>query len=193
MVFVAEDDLGIDGAKTLYATATEIGLDESDPSIEYAFTLDVVAPEIVSITAEAEGLDVDDEATLTVTFSEEIDAGTIDKISGCCLWDITSEASPGDPFVAPLGDVFDLVSPKVLEMKGELIDLEDSLALTEYDLIRVGYDFSDPASLVGLEWLVDAEELTEDEIEDFEMIYIADLAGNELLDSVHYCYLELED
>lgn len=52
-VVIAKADLGTDGAKTLYATATEAGLAESAHSTEYAFTLDTVKPGITSIAATA--------------------------------------------------------------------------------------------------------------------------------------------
>ncbi len=69
-VFVAKDKLGVDGAKTLYATATELALAESVPSTVYAFTLDVVAPAIASAVADS------DDAFITVTFDEAVDEDT---------------------------------------------------------------------------------------------------------------------
>lgn len=53
-VVIAEADLGADGAKTLYATATETGLAESAKSVEYTFKLDQVKPGIDSIAATAD-------------------------------------------------------------------------------------------------------------------------------------------
>ena len=50
-VVVAKADLGTDGEKTLYATATDIGLAESAHSDEKKFTLDTVAPKIKAVKA----------------------------------------------------------------------------------------------------------------------------------------------
>lgn len=52
-VVIAEADLGADGTKTLYATATETGLAESAHSVEYDFILDQVAPKIEVVKATA--------------------------------------------------------------------------------------------------------------------------------------------
>lgn len=50
-VVIAEADLGADGAKTLYATATDVGLPESAHSVEYKFVLDTVAPKATELKA----------------------------------------------------------------------------------------------------------------------------------------------
>lgn len=52
IVVVAEADLGVDGAKTLYATAEEPGLAVSASSNEITFTLDTVLPYILSSVAK---------------------------------------------------------------------------------------------------------------------------------------------
>jgi len=69
-VFVAKADLGADGAKTLYATATESGLAESAASTEYAFTLDVVKPAIASVKADS------GDGTITITFNDVVNTVT---------------------------------------------------------------------------------------------------------------------
>ncbi|MCK4309555.1 MAG: hypothetical protein KAW42_06235 [Candidatus Atribacteria bacterium] len=50
-VVIATDDLGADGAKILHATATDVGLPESDPSNLIEFELDTAAPKIASVRA----------------------------------------------------------------------------------------------------------------------------------------------
>ena len=124
-VFVAKASLGDDGAKTLYATATEVASAESTPSTVYAFTLDTVAPDLVSVTAE---MDMEDypEGIVAVTFSEELDADTAEDEDDWTvkLW--------GD--VIPIGDV-ELVSPKVVELEADF-----GWGSWEADLIRVAYE-----------------------------------------------------
>ena len=53
IVVIAKAELGKDGAKTLYATATETGYKESKKSNEVKFTLDTVAPGIAEVKATA--------------------------------------------------------------------------------------------------------------------------------------------
>ncbi|MBA7519054.1 hypothetical protein ES705_11128 [subsurface metagenome] len=171
IVFVSKANLGIDGEKSLGATATETGLAESGCSTVYKFTLDTVAPEIVNLIGEAEGFAIDDKVTLIVTFSEEIDEKSIDINSGHCLWDIRTGNYAPDELFTPTADPFDLVLPKVLEMEAKL-RVGD---ISEFTLIRLAYDYTAPAPLIDPE----------------NLIFIADLAGNELLDYVDFCYLEL--
>jgi hypothetical protein len=71
-VVVAEADLGVDGAKVIYATAKEAALPVSPKSVEYAFILDQVAPGY-SIAATAAGAEVTDSAVATMT----VGGGTI--------------------------------------------------------------------------------------------------------------------
>ncbi|MBA7582607.1 hypothetical protein ES708_24540 [subsurface metagenome] len=182
-VFVAKADLGVDGAKTLYATATEIGLDESVPSTTYAFTLDTVAPEIVSVAAEAEDpLPIKDEttdATLTITCSEAIDKDTLIEGENLArIWDVARIKNGGfdSGIMVPIPE-YDLISPEVIELSGKLKGpKEDEKAFAEGELIRVAYEPS---------------EATDDDTIGF--VRIKDLAGNELVESVHYCHLELEE
>lgn len=58
----------LDGAKTLYATATQFGLAESAHSTSYSFTYDTTAPKIASATADS------DDLYITVTFNEGVKA-----------------------------------------------------------------------------------------------------------------------
>lgn len=67
---IAEAELGKDGVKTLYATAKEAGLDVSDPSDTYTFTLDTVAPKIT--TATATSLPASTSEVIIVTFDEAV-------------------------------------------------------------------------------------------------------------------------
>jgi len=205
-VFVAKADLGTDGAKTLYATATELGFAESVPSTVYAFTLDVVAPKIVSITGEVEGFDVDDRATQTITCSEAIKEGSlvldledsvlsnpVENANG--IWDITvilpsdfSDFSPPDGSNNPEEDdhfnikadsfQYDLVAPEVIELSGEFAVSYIGTLGDVGTLIRVSYEISEPE---------------EPPPTGYDYIPITDLAGNGLVESVHYCYLEVED
>jgi len=56
-MFTFEDiDLGKDGAKALYVTAKQLGLDESDASDSYKFTLDTKGPGIDSVAFTAYAL-----------------------------------------------------------------------------------------------------------------------------------------
>ena len=175
-VFVSNTNLGVDGEKSLGATATETGLLESGCSTEYEFVLDTVAPEIVNLIGEAEGFEIDDKVTLIVTFSEAIAEKSIDIDSGHCLWDIrTADYEPGELFT-PIADPFDLVLPEVLEMEAKL----KVSTISEFTLIRLAYDYTAPALNIFPQ-ILNREDL----------IFIADLAGNELLDSVNFCYLEL--
>jgi len=52
-VVVAEADLGVDGAKVIYATAKEAALAVSAHSTEYAFILDTVKPKATTLAATA--------------------------------------------------------------------------------------------------------------------------------------------
>ncbi|MBA7547638.1 hypothetical protein ES705_40067 [subsurface metagenome] len=73
-VLITEDELDVDGVKTVCATATQYPLAESALSDEFEFTLDRVAPEIIGVTGTWEVGDSPAGAgTLTVTFSEELD------------------------------------------------------------------------------------------------------------------------
>ena len=103
-VFVSEDNLGADGAKTLYATATEVALPESDPSTEYAFTLDTVAPEMVEVAADLS------EETATVTFDEAVDEDNLGT------WTMKNLAitPPGDDRIV---SAVELILPKVVELE----------------------------------------------------------------------------
>ncbi|MBA7589970.1 hypothetical protein ES708_32069 [subsurface metagenome] len=58
----------LDGAKTLYATATQFGLAESAASASYSFTYDTTAPKI------AKAVVTDGEDYITVTFNEAVKA-----------------------------------------------------------------------------------------------------------------------
>ncbi|GAJ01748.1 unnamed protein product, partial [marine sediment metagenome] len=181
--FTFEDlviDLGEDGEKNLYATAQIPGYIVSDFSDPYTFILDTTAPKILGVTVEAEGLLEGDEGTLTITFSEEIAEDSIDFESGLCLWDINIVGTLlyGETGILedPVASDFDLVLPKVLEVKGKL--KVDAIELDpEFTLITVGYDYTDPSCPGG----VVLEK------------YITDLAGNKLLDSVHACILEVAE
>ena len=53
-VDVAKADLGADGDKVLYATAKEAAIAVSPKSVEYAFTLDTVAPKATELKATAD-------------------------------------------------------------------------------------------------------------------------------------------
>ena len=172
-VFISKTSLGVDGVKTLYATTIEVGLDESTPSTAYAFTLDTVAPKIVSVTAEVEGLTGGSEGTMTVTCSEAIDEDTLYE-DYTDIWDVARRDSTTGIFDSSLMasvPEYDLISPEVIELSGTF-----AVTFIEGELIRVKYEPSDSPH---------AEE-TDD-------IYIRDLAGNKLLESVHYCYLEVEE
>lgn len=74
-VDVAKSDLGADGAKTLYATATEPGLAESDKSNEVAFTLDTAYPKIKSVKARGGVPAARATATETVVGTTALSAG----------------------------------------------------------------------------------------------------------------------
>ncbi|MBA7592267.1 hypothetical protein ES708_34445 [subsurface metagenome] len=114
IVFVSKDNLGADGAKTIYATATEVALAESDPSTEYAFTLDTVAPEMVKVFAEIEGkarITCDPVAvTVTVTFNEAVD---IDED----ILDIWEVGDLAEFFFRATVSTVELISPKVVELE----------------------------------------------------------------------------
>jgi len=178
-VFVAKADLGVDGAKTLYATVIEAGLDESVPSTTYTFTLDIVAPKIVSITAEVEGLEAADETTdggeegtLTVTCSEAIDEDTLVDLEGesTDIWNVTYN---GGYFIGSIPK-YDLISPDVIELSAKL---KSGITVgTKPIIIRVAYQPSE--AQLGHP--------------NYPYVYITDLAGNKLLESVHYSYVELE-
>lgn len=99
-VFVDEDNLGVDGTKTLYAIATEVALGESAHSTEYAFTLDTVAPEMMKVAADKS------EGTVTVTFDEELD-----KTTG--NWTVKNIITGG----VASGKTGELISPKVVELE----------------------------------------------------------------------------
>jgi len=180
IVFVAKDDLGDDGEKTIYATATEVALAESANSTEYEFTLDTVAPKIVSVTAEVEEFDVAIiEGTFTITFSEELDEDTT-VLASINLWDIKDITTDFGNHMVNESVGLELISPEVIELTGDIecegTDFE--FVLSEGDLIRVKYeirtDYNDFPGADGI-W-----------------VYIKDLAGNKLAESVHYCYLEEE-
>jgi len=189
-------DLGKDGEKNLYATAQIPGYIVSDPSDPYTFILDTTAPEIVSITGEVEGFEIDDGGTLTITCSEAIKEGSLvldfvgsdpgDPIENATnLWDITI-ILPSDFFSEDFGKhlniladsfQYDLVVPEVIELSGEFgEDYTGTLGDVD-NLIRVSYEISEAA----------------EPPEGYEYIPITDLAGNELLDSVHYCVLEVAE
>ncbi|MBA7548139.1 hypothetical protein ES705_40585 [subsurface metagenome] len=181
IVFVAEDNLGADGAKTLHATSTQLGFAESTPSTVYAFTLDTVAPEIVNIVVEVDGLAVGSEGTMTVTCSEAIDEDTLDE--DCTnIWDVARRNSEGEFVTGLMADVpeYDLISPKVIELSAPILELTNPF-LAEGELIRVAYEASE------------APQPEEGEGDEIDYVYIKDLAGNNLVESIHYCYLELED
>lgn len=185
-VFVTKDNLGLDGVKTLYATATEVALAESDPSTEYAFTLDTVAPEIVKVTAEVEEFDVAIiEGTQTVTFSEELDEDTI-VLASINLWDIKDITTDLYNHMVNESVGLELISPEVIELTIDIDAVGDSPPdnpvidppVSEGDLIRVKYEIrTDDNDFPGADgW-----------------VYIRDLAGNLLSESVHYCYLEVAE
>lgn len=166
IVFVAEDNLGADGAKTLYAIATELGFAESAPSTVYAFTLDVVAPELEEVTADLG--DVTD-GTVTVTFSEEIDEDTVDADGvNWLVQDLTNTLVSGEPISA------ELISSKVIELEVDYSVVAGDSA--PGDVIRVTYEI-----------------IPEDVDAEIEEVSIKDLAGNPVVESVEYCWLELEE
>jgi len=125
-VFVAKANLGADGAKTLYATATEMGLAESANSTEYAFTLDTVAPEMTGVTAEVV---TSWDGTVAVTFSEELDGDTAEDTNDWTVVNIT--AGPLNPL--PILSV-ELISSKVVEIEFGFLT-----GPVVGDLIRVAY------------------------------------------------------
>jgi len=176
-VFVAKANLGVDGAKTLYATATEVALAESTPSTTYAFTLDTVEPKIVSVAVEVEDLAeaaIATDITLTVICSEAIDKTTLDDsdADSTDIWDLVrlKGADADYNFVDSIPE-YDLPSPEVIELSGKVA--AEAVAFTLGEPIRVAYEPSEaPADTV--------------------VTFITDLAGNKLAESVHYCYLELE-
>ena len=86
IVGVAKADLGVDGAKTLYATATEMGLAESVPSTKYAFTLDTVAPDLVSVTVVLDGIP-------QTALKGEILTANVDQETGAMTAILTENAS----------------------------------------------------------------------------------------------------
>ena len=131
VVFVPKTDLGVDGARTLYATATEVALAESTPSTVYAFTLDTVAPEIEKVAAEV-GEDDYPDGTVTVTFSEELDADTVDTAADIDDWTVNF-IHGWDISI----DNVELVSPKVVELEA------DFGGGWESDIIRVAYEDAD--------------------------------------------------
>lgn len=61
----------IEGAKTLYVTATLPGLAESDKSTEYTFTFDETEPTIASVAGDSTN------GYITVTFSDPVDADSV--------------------------------------------------------------------------------------------------------------------
>jgi len=174
IVGVAKAKLGADGAKTIYATATETGLAESVPSATYAFTLDTVAPEIVEVAIEVEGLVIGDEATVTVTCSEAINEDSL-VLASINIWDTFNITVSEYCFAweGPFG--YDLVSPKVIKLTADI----DAVGAggEEGNLMRVRYNVS--GYTAGLEDLTTT-------------VYVTDLAGNKLASSVHYCRVELE-
>ena len=177
-VFISKTSLGVDGVKTLYATTIEVGLDESTPSTAYAFTLDTVAPKIVSVAVEVEDLAeaaIATDITLTVICSEAIDKTTLDDsdADSTDIWDLVrlKGADADYNFVDSIPE-YDLPSPEVIELSGKVA--AEAVAFTLGEPIRVAYEPSEaPADTV--------------------VTFIKDLAGNKLAESVHYCYLELED
>jgi len=86
---IPKSELGEEGVKSLYATAKEPGFAESDPSNEYEFILDTVAPEMTGITAVVEGFDLDTPGTVTVTFNEAINGDTAEDVDDWTVTDIT--------------------------------------------------------------------------------------------------------
>jgi len=163
IVFVAEDNLGIDGEKTIYATATEVALAESDPSTEYTFILDTVAPEMVKVVAEKAGED----QTVTVTFSEELDKATVGDIGDWVLINITADPNKELP-VSPA----ELILPKVVELK-----ITVAGGFYQGHVIRVAYE-----DYLGI-----------DPLDPLDPTPIKDLAGNPAVESFDYCYSELEE
>jgi len=104
-VFMTISSLGDDGAKTLYATATEVALDESASSNVVNFTLDTAAPEIVSVTADIS------KGTVIVTFDEAIDEEFAEDET---LWAV--EIVICAAITAVDVDTAELISPKVVEL-----------------------------------------------------------------------------
>lgn len=98
--------LGDDGAKILYATATEVALEESTSSNVVNFTLDTAAPEIVSIAADIS------KGTVIVTFDEAIDEELAEDET---LWAV----KPVTVTAITAVDVAnaELISPKVVELE----------------------------------------------------------------------------
>ncbi|MBA7583815.1 hypothetical protein ES708_25765 [subsurface metagenome] len=139
-----------------------------------------------------------DEATMTVTCSEAIDEDSFDLtldfntegteviLANVNIWDITVD---GDQLGIDQESIeYDLVAPEIFEISAELVDVfstgtevtvgyVDLLDLVAGSMIRVSYEIS---------------EAPEDD-PDYVYVPITDLAGNGLVESVHYCYLEVED
>ncbi|MBA7562614.1 hypothetical protein ES695_02810 [Candidatus Atribacteria bacterium 1244-E10-H5-B2] len=165
IVFVSEDNLGADGTKTIYATAKELGFAESDPSTEYKFTLDTVAPEMVKVTAVGI-LPAPLNLTVTATFSEELDKATAENPKDWI-------AKNADILPGKLLEEFSsakLISPKVVELKGATV------LASVGNILRVAYeDFIDP------------------NIPNDPPTPITDLAGNPAVESSEYCFLESEE
>ncbi len=74
VVAITKDELDEDGPKTVWATAKQPALAESDPSNTYEFILDTEGPEIIEATGtwKADAVGVTGAGTFTVTFSEEL-------------------------------------------------------------------------------------------------------------------------
>ncbi|MBA7591168.1 hypothetical protein ES708_33320 [subsurface metagenome] len=162
-VFVSKANLGADGEKSLGATATETGLVESACSIEYKFTLDTVAPEIEKVTAEVDKLHIH-LLTVTATFSEELAKVTAEDKED---WTATFGILEIDVLTA------ELISAKVVELEVDCGALLPGVGT----VIRVAYE----------------DYLGEDEDDPNDPTPIKDLAGNPAVESVEYCYAELEE
>ena len=107
-VFVSEDKLGEDGEKVLYATATEVGFEESGPSTTYAFTLDVVAPTVETFSLDDEEVSgavfwaVGDPVVkkVTVEMSEPVKSGSADADEIYYIEGSTFDAATADIYGA---------------------------------------------------------------------------------------------
>ena len=166
-VFVDGDNLGADGAKTLYATAKELGFAESDPSTEYAFILDTVAPEMVEVAARFEDIE-EYPGTVTATFSEELDKNTAEDEDDWTVANINLfEFDGGDLEVSsPELISANVVGLEIVSFNTPLYHVYGEPHIPIGHMIRVAYEGEGP---------------------------IKDLAGNPAVESIEYCWLELEE
>ncbi|MBA7587253.1 hypothetical protein ES708_29275 [subsurface metagenome] len=180
-------DLSEEEPRTLKATAQEPGLAVSEFSDPYTVTLDTTAPKILNVAIKAEGLEDGDKVTLTVTCSEEIDEDSLSVPDSGYIWGIGAGPSfeSGYPEVDPDSIQYDRVAPKVFELSGKF---EGDPTAGKLDGDNLVPDEENPVT-EGTEFQVTYQALQPGApIE----VPITDLAGNELVDSTHTCYLVVE-